>query len=317
MKNISGKRKSSLIGKKFGELTVEYVFNVTTKSGKPNTMAHCICSCGKEVDVYSSHLYDGHTKSCGCLKHKASKRRIDLTGQVFGRLTVLEMLYNYKKDEYSYAKTCVRCKCACGKEIIASANSVKSGDVTSCGCYRRNVMRETHRHDLTGQRFGKLVVQEMIWGSRESGTRTLARCLCDCGNEKIVPASQLTMRQTSSCGCLGKSYGEHLIEEYLDSQNIKYKKQYTFDDCKYIGTLKFDFAILDENNNPKLLIEYDGMQHFKEVPYFGGKEGLNSTKARDEAKNRYCVDNKIPLLRLPYTLSDSEVKTKIMNAIYP
>lgn len=276
-----------------------------------------MCSCGKEIEVPISHLHTGHTKSCGHLKNKPSSRRKDLTGKKYGELTVTEMLfkYNYKND--GKLITCTRCKCSCGKEIVVPAAYLTSGKVKSCGCYRKKIMRDSHRKDLTGMRFGKLCVKEMIWGSRENETRTLARCLCDCGNEKIVPASQLTMRQTSSCGCLGKSYGEHLIEEYLDSQNIKYKKQYTFDDCKYIGTLKFDFAILDENNNPKLLIEYDGMQHFKEVPYFGGKEGLNSTKARDEAKNRYCVDNKIPLLRLPYTLSDSEVKTKIMNAIYP
>ena len=293
------------------------VRRIKANNGENKRLAHCFCSCGKEVDVDVRHLKDGHTKSCGHLKKQPSKRRIDLTGKRFGELTILEMLYRYNYKNRGELKTCVRCQCSCGEELIVPAKDVKSGHIKSCGCYRKKVMRDSHRVDLTGHRFGKLVVQEMIWGSRDDGTRTLARCLCDCGNEKIVPANQLTMRLTSSCGCLGTSYGEHLIDSYLNNLGIDYSRQYSFDDCVWHGKLKFDFAIYDEKHKVKLLIEYDGLQHFKPVDFFGGEKGFEATRLRDAAKDHYCKEHNIRLLRIPYTKTDDEVKNSIKDAIYP
>lgn len=306
-----------LIGQKYGELTIINVERKRAKNGENKRVAHCLCSCGKESDVDVRHLKNGHTRSCGHLKNQPSKKRLDLTRNQYGELCVSEMLYKYDYKGNGNTLTCARCVCPCGKEIIVPAKDLRSGHIKSCGCYRKKTMRESHRVDLTGRRFGKLVVQEMIWGLRENGTRTMARCLCDCGNEKIVPANQLTMRQTSSCGCLGTSYGEHFIDTCLNDIGIDYSRQYSFDDCVWQGKLKFDFAIYDKNHKVTLLIEYDGLQHFQPVEFFGGKEGFEATRLRDEAKNAYCEEHHIPLLRLPYTMSDTEIKQTILNTIYP
>lgn len=55
--------------------------------------------------------------------------------------------------------------------------------------------------DLTGQRFGRLVVicRE---GSTPSRRYATWKCLCDCGNVKIVVSNNLTSGHTQSCGCL-------------------------------------------------------------------------------------------------------------------
>ena len=49
---------------------------------------------------------------------------------------------------------------------------------------------------------------------------------------------------------------------------------------------------------------YDGQQHFKPVNFNGSQDGgLSSfieTQKRDEIKNRYCKDNNIKLIRIPY-----------------
>lgn len=62
---------------------------------------------------------------------------IDLTGQKFGRLTVIQRVPN-KKDKIMWL-----CKCICGTEIVCAGNHLKSGDSRSCGCYRRE-KRTTH-----------------------------------------------------------------------------------------------------------------------------------------------------------------------------
>lgn len=53
--------------------------------------------------------------------------------------------------------------------------------------------------DLTGQRFGRLLVLEPLFG----GKRTRWKCLCDCGQVTIVGSgAHLTSGNTRSCGCL-------------------------------------------------------------------------------------------------------------------
>lgn len=53
---------------------------------------------------------------------------------------------------------------------------------------------------LVGTRFGRLVVTEEV--GRDKHQEVLWRCVCDCGNEKIVVGSLLTSGKTRSCGCL-------------------------------------------------------------------------------------------------------------------
>ena len=58
--------------------------------------------------------------------------------------------------------------------------------------------------DLSGQRFGRLVVAEYLGPYCIEGKPTGAAwlCLCDCGNEKIVRSGSLLHGNTRTCGCL-------------------------------------------------------------------------------------------------------------------
>lgn len=101
--------------------------------------------------------------------------------------------------------------------------------------------------------------------------------------------------------CNKKSMGEITISNYLDSHNILYESQKTFEDCKDIKSLHYDFYIPDINT----CIEYDGIQHFKPVDFAGkGDEWVEymflGTKKRDDIKNEYCKSHGINLIRIPY-----------------
>jgi len=54
--------------------------------------------------------------------------------------------------------------------------------------------------DISGQRFGKLTVQE--WAGRSTGRKALWNCLCDCGKTSTATGNQLRSGKTKSCGCL-------------------------------------------------------------------------------------------------------------------
>lgn len=86
------------------------------------------------------------------------------------------------------------------------------------------------KRDLTGQRFGKLVVDDMIYGVEVYGRkRTLCRCTCDCGNIKDIVVDNLTGGKRISCGCdassrrrdynrkdlTGMTFGRLLVKEMI------------------------------------------------------------------------------------------------------
>lgn len=53
--------------------------------------------------------------------------------------------------------------------------------------------------DLTGQRYGKLVV---LGPAFNIGNRTAWHCRCDCGQEAVIKSNRLRSGHTASCGCL-------------------------------------------------------------------------------------------------------------------
>lgn len=59
--------------------------------------------------------------------------------------------------------------------------------------------RHTSGENLEGQRFGRLLVLELL---PEPTRRKHYRCICDCGAEKIVEGANLKRGATKSCGCI-------------------------------------------------------------------------------------------------------------------
>lgn len=122
---------------------------------------------------------------------------IDLTGQKFGRLTIIRR--SYPNDKFQNVRWL--CKCECDKETIISGNQLKSGNTRSCGCLRNEKRRV--RIDLTGEKFGKLMVVRRDYSNEYK--RVMYLCKCDCGEEKIISGGGLR-KGTKSCGCLNREY---------------------------------------------------------------------------------------------------------------
>lgn len=96
--------------------------------------------------------------------------------------------------------------------------------------------------------------------------------------------------------CDSSSNGEKKITEYLQQENIFFHKEKTFDDLIYVSNLRFDFYIPKQN----IAIEFDGIQHYKPVGYFGGNDAFIETQKRDKLKDIYCKEKNIKLVRIPY-----------------
>ena len=91
----------------------------------------CECECGNVVEVSTNNLKQKNTQSCGCLqKDKARERIIDITGNRYGLLTVLNR--NMEIDDGISRWDCL---CDCGRKVRLTKNSLLSG-TSSCGCLR-------------------------------------------------------------------------------------------------------------------------------------------------------------------------------------
>lgn len=119
------------------------------------------------------------------------------------------------------------------------------------------------------------------------------------------------LKRGGGCPKCCQSRGEAEISRILNKYNINYISQHKFTDLVYKDYLKLDFYIPSFN----LVIEYDGIQHFYPVDHFGGEEEFKERQKRDELKNEYCKENRINLLRIPYTVKFRDIEMVIIDKI--
>lgn len=274
------------IGNIYGKLTV-IARGENDNNGKARWI--CQCECGNQILTRGTDLRRGKVKTCGCSSLKSEN---SLIGQRFNRLKVLSYAGRSSQNKIQYL-----CKCDCGNEIIVIGAHLKSGNTKSCGCLKKEKIRENHGKEEVGNVYGRLTVIDFA----ESKNNNLYwKCKCECG--KIITVSGVDLRSgnTRSCGCL-KSCGEELINKILIENKILFISQVSFPDLIYKSKLKYDFGLLNENNEIIRLIEFDGPQHNDKSNVWYSEEG----KIRDLMKNSYAKDNNYPLVRIPYEEKDN------------
>ena len=231
------------------------------------------------------------------------KKKIKI-GDRFKKMVILEDLGIFQKEGTSSRRHYVRCKCDCGQEKVVNLADLKAGRIQSCGCYRveqlKKVKQDISEEYMLGRRYGKLVVQKRSEKKSPDGA-IYWFCLCDCGNIVEVQGRSLRRKdgnQTISCGCFHRSIGALNIYNCLSKNNITFIDEYSF---HQLPKSRFDFAII-ENGKITRLIEFDGEQHFKDIPAWGG---LELQQQRDKIKNEYALSHNIPLVRIPYWERDN------------
>lgn len=195
-----GNRLIDLSGKRFGLWTViERAPN--SKDGRAAWV--CRCECGNTKAINTKILRRGSSKSCGCatwdfLRKNRPSRLIDMKGQRFGRLTVLERAPDDNRQQPMWY-----CRCDCGAVKPVKGYALRTGRTQSCGCASGLIRSAKKRKNLLGQTFDRLTVLRYAGGG-------MWHCRCVCGNEKKVATTSLTSRETRSCGCLAREFNERL-----------------------------------------------------------------------------------------------------------
>lgn len=257
--------------------------------------------CGKEYKVKWCHFQQGVRcpKCSGTekLNNKEIDKRIEeLVGDEYIRIgnyvnskTKVLIKHNLCQNEYEVnwnnlqqSRRCLKCS---GKEKLNNQEIDKrmfelvKDEYIRIGNYVNDKTKILIKHNFCGSAY------EVTWSHFQQGRR---------------------------CPKCNESKGEKEISNILSYLNINYTPQKRFPECKYKNTLPFDFYI--NNKKSKLLIEFDGRQHFESVEIFGGDDGLKETQLRDQIKNDFALSNNISLLRIPYTEQDN-IKQILTNKL--
>lgn len=199
-----GDSSRDLSGQRFGRWTV---LNRCEKNKNGERKWLCRCDCGTERYVLERSLLYGSSKSCGCLRKERTHEAValDLAGKKFGKLTVLRVAPEQKKNGG------IRwlCRCSCGEECIVPGTLLVTGRRTHCPNHRKNYATK----DITGQRFHRLTA--LYPSEKQNGRGVVWHCRCDCGNEIDVPYNNLVYCNMKSCGCQKKEHDQKLSDFLL------------------------------------------------------------------------------------------------------
>lgn len=207
------------------------------------------------------------------------------------------------EEPYSGANTSILCKhLKCGFRWKVRPSNFFNRHVRCPEC-GKNVRKDTayfckELEQLVGNEYSLLTEYK---GAREYVT--LRHELC--GHFwKVWPNSFLNGTRCPNCT---RSKGEDYIRDFLEARKIKYVAQKVFKDCRDKRPLPFDFYLPQYN----LIIEYDGKQHEGPVDHFGGQKSFEILRRHDDIKNKYCDENNMRILRIPYYIKGDQIADTI------
>lgn len=266
--------------------------NIEILDNYVNNKTKLLCRCKIDNNEWygtpSSLLKGQGCPICGAKKvGEALRKSNNVFLSEFNKLnTNIKLLSNYQD-----ANTKINCRCEiCRYEWWVYPNSLLQGH----GCPNCVGLIKTHQ----------IFVKEMqdknpniiILGEYQNvKTKVLCKCKID-GNEWYTTPNRLL--NGSGCPQCNESRGERIISNMLNNDNIPFERQKSFDNLKGIGhgKLSYDFYIPVFG----VLIEYNGIQHYEPIEYFGGQKQLNIQLEHDKRKREYAKQNNIKLIEIPY-----------------
>lgn len=229
-----------------------------------------------------------------------------------GKEKNLQLLVNLLGDEYEILSEyvgaakhiSVKHKC-CGSIYPTTPNHIKSGSRCYECSMKAAAARRIQPHEEFLEKFNRIANGEYELLSQYAGKskKIMVRHL-KCENE--YPTRPYDFLGGTGCPKCNESKGERELRRIFDAYGVHYQTQYKIEGCKNKRKLPFDFAIFNEDGSLKMLIEYQGIQHYKKTGYFKGESKLAYTQNNDRIKREFCKLNGIPFLEIPYSVNSIE-----------
>lgn len=275
-------------------------YKVIIKGQKKRILLTLQCDCG---EIFTKTLEDATHKaqlccrSCGLkrggLKSRASKKAFDKIQQAGYKVLVAPI--NPKNTDLFEVED------ENGFKGFTSLSKVSSNKKMSKFDIRIN--KKYYIYNVN--HWAKLNCIDICCLGFEENTaykRQALKFRCSCGKEFVtsIASFQNGKIRCSECAKSISKY-EFIFKSYLENEHIDFIYQYSLNQCRDILPLPFDFYIKEFG----CLVEIDGEGHyhpchFNRISYERAVETFEATKSHDIIKNKFCQDNNIPLLRIPY-----------------
>mgnify|MGYP006988858809 CR=1 FL=1 len=145
------KNPNDIIGNKYNKLTVKKYLGFKVyghgKNQRKFYFYKCQCECGNCVIVRRNELVKIIRTQCKTCAYKKINPE-DIIEKRFGKLTVIEHVEN--RNGFHFYK----CQCDCGNTTIVSRSNLLGNKTSSCGCYKKQRIKESHTtHGMSNTRF--------------------------------------------------------------------------------------------------------------------------------------------------------------------
>jgi len=193
-------------------------------------------------------------------------------------------------NKWTYAKDKYKVKCQNEHIFEATADRLMNKPTWCPYCSHHAGDFENEVKQIVHKQNGQLL-------SRYQNAVTHVRVKCNIHNYEwdIMP---LNIKKGRWCPICNLPYSEKVVYDYLIKNKYQVVTQYSFDDLrgKKKEKLKFDFAILNNNNELLGLIEVDDVEH-----RYNTKDPKRiKARLRDRKKDEYCKIHDMPLFRMIY-----------------
>lgn len=286
------------------------------KTGKYYSI-EIICKCGVKYTAYwdnvskEKRMYQQYCPKCS-KKFQSELHKIgnDVVFDEFRKRKLIPLFDRYKTSVTKYP-----CQNQNGYKGMMNLQEARSGtNITPFSPSNPFAIENiTLFLDRNGVR-SKLLSDSLL------GNSSIPKCRiemqCECGERYSTYLSCILQMVSTRCKKCSKSESRYsiLTRNYLTDIGVIFETEQKMDGCISTNSLKFDYAII-VRNKVKLLIEVDGEFHYDDYSHIYPDSFLKQ-KERDNIKNRYCLQNNIPLLRIPYwDYKGEEYKKKIISFI--
>jgi hypothetical protein len=255
-------------------------------------------SCNRTFRMVASNFL---TKQyCPLCKKEATMLKHHKTHEQF-----IKDMYDTYGNEYEVlgtyinSKTHVLIKHICGYKWNITPSNILGG----YGCPECDRKRKQTAYNKTQETFEKEVEiigygEYEVIGKYETNGKKISIKHKICGRVyDVLPGNFLRGDWCPYCHC--RSKGEKRIHQFFKAKNIHIEKNYTFKNCRRKNALSFDVGFYREDGQ-LVLIEYNGSQHYFMSEFFGGEKKFKEQQENDATKIKYCADNNIPLIIIPY-----------------
>lgn len=254
---------------------------------------------GNFNQVPSSHL-----SGSGCPKCKTDKLSVTFSKDIEWFISKAKSIhgnnYIYEKSEYKNNNKHIVITCKKHGDFIQSSKAHLSGQGCPFCAFNQSSINKTLTQKQCIEKCIEVHGNKYSYEKSDykgSANKIIITCAIH-GDFKQTPNSHWSGSNCPKCSNIGPSLSEINIMNILNENDVEFVFQKRFPDCRNPKTnymLVFDFYLPEID----ALIEYDGAQHFIEIPNRRW-ESLDYIQYKDSIKNEYCKNNKIRLIRIIY-----------------